>query len=246
MVTALSQDTPKLSGTGASHEFVEKFAPRWLVRAVLCGSSPPVALPGKGFLSMIQPMTAHAHKMTVEEWYALDEEVRCELVDGFLVEEEVTGYAHELIVSRLIRQIGNWADDHGAIVAGSNASFAIRTDRGRKPDVDVYLAGSKRPPANGVVRVPPSIMVEVVTPTPRDQRRDRVEKVADYAEFGVRWYWLVDPELRSFEILELTGGRYAHAIGVTEGRVEPPGCEGLVIDVDALWREVDALGETSE
>ncbi len=191
---------------------------------------------------MIQPMTAHARKMTVDEWYALDE-VRAELVDGFLVEEEVSSYVHERIVVRLGRILDTWADDHGALVAGSNVGFAIRPDRGRCPDLDVYLAGAKRPPATGVVRVPPSIMVEVVTPVPRDQRRDRVEKVADYAEFGVRWYWLVDPQLRTFEILELVDGRYSHAVGVSEGRVEPPGCEGLVIDVDALWREVDALGD---
>ena len=196
---------------------------------------------------MIQPMTAHAQRMTVDEWFALGEEVRCELVDGFLVEEEVTSYVHERVVARLIRHLDTWADDHGALVAGSNVGFAIRADRGRCPDIDVYLAGAKRPPRNGVVRVPPSIMVEVVSPVPRDQRRDRLEKVQDYAAFGVRWYWIVDPQLRTFEILELgADGRYAHAVGVAEGRVEPPGCEGLVIDVDALWREVDALGEGDE
>ncbi len=59
----------------------------------------------------------------------------------------------------------------------------------------------------------------------------------------VRWYWIVDPELRTFEVLELeASGRYAHAVSMSEGRVtEVPGCEGLVVDLDALWAEADQL-----
>ena len=86
------------------------------------------------------------------------------------------------------------------------------------------------------------IALEVVSPTPRDGRCDRVEKLADYAAFGVAWYWLLDPQLRSLEILELDGqGRYLHVLGASSGTPEKiPGYEGLTLDLDALWAAIDA------
>jgi Uma2 family endonuclease len=87
-------------------------------------------------------------------------------------------------------------------------------------------------------------MGEVVSPTPRDGRRDRLEKMTEYGAFGVRHYWLVDPQLRSFQIFALAeGGHYLHVLGVTGGVVEAvPGCEGLRLELDALWGEIDRLG----
>ncbi len=192
----------------------------------------------------IPPMANVPQQLTAEQWAELEEDADGELVDGVLVEDEMAGFGHETVVAWLIRVIGNWGAAHGARIGGSFAKFGIRGDRGRMPDVCVYLADARLPPRRGLIRVPPSIMIEVVTPTPRDQRRDRVEKVADYAEFGVRWYWLVDPELRTLEILELgPDGRYVHALGAVSGSVQVPGCPGLAIDLDELWRELDALPE---
>ena len=181
--------------------------------------------------------------MSLEEWAALPEDEPGELVDGYLVEEEVPENVHELIVSWLNWLLRQWGASRGVIVLGSGAKFAVAGDRGRMPDVSVFLSDEPRPARTGVNRRPPSIAIEVVSGTPRDARRDRVEKLAEYAAFGVRWYWVVDPGLRSFQIHELdANGRYVHVVDVTDGLITTvPGCEGLQIDVGALWREVDEL-----
>lgn len=142
----------------------------------------------------------------------------------------------------LALQLGTWGRAHGARVYGSGLKYGVEADRGRMPDVTVFLAGRK-PPGRGVVASPPDLAIEVVSPTPKDARRDRVEKPGDYAAFGVRWYWLVDPALRTLEVFELRDGTYARAGVASTGPVsEIPGCPGLVLDLDALWTEVDELG----
>jgi Uma2 family endonuclease len=179
--------------------------------------------------------------MTLEEWAAMDEDDEGELVDGRLEEEEDAGLLHEVVVVWLITAFWNWLDDRGWIV-GSGVKYAVRHDRGRKADVSVYLTRRKVPPY-GIVTTPPDIAVEVVSPTPRDERRDRIEKMDEYAAFGIRFYWIFDPWLQSLEVFELTDGRYARAARATEGTMrDVPGCEGLTIDLDALWAEISALG----
>jgi len=183
-----------------------------------------------------------APELTLDEWFALPEDEPGEFVNGHLEEEEVPDYLHELLVMLLGKFLSIWIP-HGGLVAGSDAKFAVSSRRGRKPDLTVYLPGSRRPPARGLIRVPPDIAIEIVSPTPRDGRRDRVEKLADYAAFGVAWYWLLDPQLRSLEVLELDSqGRYLHVLGASTGTLEKiPGCEGLTLDLDALWAAIDSL-----
>lgn len=172
----------------------------------------------------------------------MDEDAPGELVDGRLEEEEVPDLIHELVVTWLSHVLRVWLGRTG-FVFGSDGKYAVRPDRGRKPDVTVYLhPETRRPPARGIVHVPPDIAVEVVSPSPRDERRDRIEKMDEYASFGVSWYWILDPSLQSLEIFELIGERYARAARATEGRMESvPGCDGLQLDLDEIWSEIARL-----
>jgi Uma2 family endonuclease len=181
-------------------------------------------------------------RMTLEEWADLPEDVPGEIIENRLVEEEMSDYAHEVIVAFLARILGIWGDSCGAIVGTSDARFAVAKGRGRKPDLTVFLAG-RRPPRRGLVRVAPDIAVEVLSTGPMDVHRDRVEKLAEYAAFGIQWYWIVDPEQRRIEIHRLSGSEYEKVLVLGSGlATDVPGCPGLELSVDSIWAKVDELG----
>jgi Uma2 family endonuclease len=186
--------------------------------------------------------------LSLDDWLALPNDASGELVDGRLREEEKPDPIHELAVTWLIAVFRVWLRGRG-FVFGSELRLAISPKAGRKPDIAVMFP-DEPPPRRGALRTPPTLVVEVVSPTPSDERRDRVEKMAEYAEFGVRFYWLVDPALGSLEIFELipssSGGHFAKLDGRTSGRFPAAGCDGLEIDLDALWTELDRLGDEDE
>jgi Uma2 family endonuclease len=186
---------------------------------------------------------ASSRELTVDEWAARPEDDPGELVGGRLVEEEMPDLVHETVVLWLIMTVGPWLRARGGRLFGSEVRLRVSPSQGRKADVLGWFPGHPPLPARGAVGVPPDLVVEVISRTPADSRRDRIDKAADYAGFAVRWYWLVDPEARTLEIFELgADGRYARALDARQGRVDAiPGCVGLALDLDALWAEVESL-----
>jgi Uma2 family endonuclease len=178
--------------------------------------------------------------MTIEEWGDLDEDIEGELVDGILEEEEMATFLHELVVMWLARILGAWARRRQAYIAGSEAKIAVGSRRGRKPDLSIYLRGKAPALADSLVRIAPHLVVEVISPRRRDARRDRVEKISDYARAGISYYWILDPQLRTLEILELeASAQYRVAVARRRGKPRIPGCPGLVLNLDDLWADVD-------
>jgi hypothetical protein len=122
-----------------------------------------------------------------------------------------------------------WVRARGGFVVGSDTKVAVGLRRGRKPDVSVLLPGKMPALQDRLVRVAPHLVAEVASPRPRDTRRDRVDKLRDYARAGIRLYVIVDPQLRSLEVFELgRDRRYAVACAAGRGRVRVPGWPGLV------------------
>jgi len=181
-------------------------------------------------------------EMTLEQWADRDEDDRGELVDGLLEEEEVPTFVHEAIVSWFLFVLKSWASPRGGWVFGSEAKYAVAPKRGRKPDLSVYLPGTPMPPGRAALgRVPPSIMIEIISSRPRDARRDRIDKRHEYASFGVTYYWIVEPRLRTLEIYEFRAEGAVVTFAASDGAHSIPGCADLVLDLDALWAEIAKL-----
>lgn len=58
-------------------------------------------------------------------------------------------------------------------------------------------------PDTAYIDTPPDWLAEVLSPS--TQAIDRTDKLAIYAEYGVKHCWYVDPIARTLEVLELTG-----------------------------------------
>ncbi|HEX2224570.1 MAG TPA: Uma2 family endonuclease, partial [Thermoanaerobaculia bacterium] len=110
------------------------------------------------------------------------------------------------------------------------------------------LAGWRRErfvsPPKGPYTVAPDWICEVLSPS--TERDDRVRKLPIYAREGVAHAWLLDPELRTLEVLRLHEGSWLIA-AVYEGgdkvRAEP--FEAIEMDLGLIWGSGDG-GEEAE
>lgn len=127
-----------------------------------------------------------------------------ELVDGLLEEGEVPTRKHGRIISRLIARLGPAVERAGGgELLSQDNRVRIGPRRVRKPDVLLALRKDAPQFEDETLVSAPSLVVEVVTKTPRDEHRDRVSKLADYESIGARQYWIIDPELDRLEVYVL-------------------------------------------
>ena len=85
------------------------------------------------------------------------------------------------------------------------------------------------------IQGPPDLVIEILSSSTAE--RDRTHKRTLYARYGVREYWIVDPDERTVEIMTL-GEEGFEAVGVYQGeaRVESPLLPGLVIDLKRIFQ----------
>lgn len=132
-----------------------------------------------------------------------------ELVDGVIEELPMPSLAHQRIllwVFDLIRQ--HIHGRIGAEVFFSGYPALIRPRTLREPDVLLVLDEHAHGKLSNYTRHV-DLAVEIVSPD--DPDRDYVDKRADYAQAGIREYWIVDPKLELLTVLKLEGQAYREA-----------------------------------
>ena len=156
---------------------------------------------------MAETVPLHEVQKLSYEDYALipDDGRRHEILDGEHVMSPAPKTKHQRIVSRLDRSLGSFVEEHGLGEVFVAPFDVLLSDYDVvQPDV-CFVSDERRLIVNeDNCKGAPDLVVEVLSSSTR--RRDLVEKRKRYERFGVREYWVVDPEIDAVQVFRRDGG----------------------------------------
>lgn len=105
-----------------------------------------------------------------------------------------------------------------------------------QPDL-VYISKERREIVDGRINGSPDLVIEILSAS--HARRDRVDKLNLYAEFGVAEYWIVDPQERQFDFLLRNDRGHFEVQPQQDNHYQSPLLPELAIQLVGFWAEVD-------
>jgi Uma2 family endonuclease len=155
-------------------------------------------------------MTLAPRLATYADLEASPEDAKAEIFDGLLETQPAPMPRHSKVQGALRRFVGGaFDDDDGQGGPGGwwifvEVDVQLAPHRVVRPDLAGWRRARLPEPDVRPIRVAPDWVCEILSPT--SVARDRVAKRRYYAEHGVAHYWMVDPEARTLEALELRDG----------------------------------------
>ncbi len=129
---------------------------------------------------------------TLDDYYALPDDQRVELIDGYFYNMSSPTFGHQSIGGEIHRQIANFIMENGGSCRPFIAPVDVQLDCDNKtmvqPDVGIVCDTSKIK-RFGIYGAP-DFLVEVISPSTK--KKDYALKLSKYLEAGVREYWIVD------------------------------------------------------
>lgn len=189
---------------------------------------------------------------TYDDLFRLPDDVRPEIIAGQIVTSPAPLPRHSRVQRALGRFVrGPFDDDDGRGGPGGwwifvEVDVRLTPHDAVRPDLASW--GRERLPRPGNARpidVVPDWICQIASPS--TAARDRATKRALYAKHGVRHHWIVDPNARTLEALELSDGRWVE-VGAYDDRAAAriaPFSE-IVLEVGRLFLPPEADGGTDE
>ena len=151
---------------------------------------------------------------TVDDYRALPEERRVELIDGYIYDMAAPTTFHQLIAGEVYRQISNYILGKGGSCTPFISPVDVQLDCDEKtmiqPDV-VILCDEDKLKTFGIYGAP-DFVLEVTSKSTKT--RDYGKKLAKYMEAGVREYWIVNPYQKMILVYDFTSEVYPVIYGL--------------------------------
>ncbi|BCX03927.1 MAG: hypothetical protein KatS3mg053_1865 [Candidatus Roseilinea sp.] len=173
---------------------------------------------------------------TEEDYFALPDNTRVELVEGRLERLPMPTTSHQRIVAFLFRLLLAFISRNYPGAEALFASLPIRLGPNtlREPDI-VLMLPEHRQRIHEQYWEAPDMVIEVVSP--QNRATDIRDKRREYAQAGIPEYWIVDPQAKIVTVLKLVGEGYViHGEYGRGDTAESALLEGFRVEVDDIWR----------
>lgn len=184
-------------------------------------------------------MVAQTRPATLEDLAATPDDGRTyELIDGEIVVSAAPTFRHQFVSQLMNAHLFDWFREHAiGLVAAAPLDVVLATGQTLQPDL-LYIADDNPGEiVDGRFHGAPDLVVEIVSPTSRS--RDSIVKPMRYARFGVREFWLIDPDHRSISAYDLDDDLFTERLADADGLLSSGVMVGLRVDPEALFAEVD-------
>lgn len=130
---------------------------------------------------------------TIEDYYALPETCRVELIDGVIYNMAAPGYRHQGVGGELFFQFRRYIMERKGTCFPFMSPIDVQLDRDDKTIVqpDVIVTCDRDKIQEQVYYGAPDLVIEVLSPS--NTLKEQNLKYHKYKNAGVREYWVVDP-----------------------------------------------------
>ena len=131
---------------------------------------------------------------TLDDYYALPDDIRAELIDGVIYYMASPTYIHQIIAGYIYVDLFDHVKKNKGKCIPMISPLDVQLDMDNKTMVepDVLVLCDKNKIKRGIVYGAPDFLVEILSPSTRS--KDMVLKLNKYCFAGVREYWIVDPK----------------------------------------------------
>ncbi len=139
---------------------------------------------------------------TIEDYYALPDEHRVELIDGVIYDMSSPTTVHQMIIGELFVELHSYVRKNKGrcIVVGAPLDTQIDCDDKTILQPDLMIICDRSKFQNGRVYGAPDFVVEILSPSTR--KKDMFIKLEKYKNAGVREYWIIDPKKKRVYVYE--------------------------------------------
>jgi Uma2 family endonuclease len=145
----------------------------------------------------------------MEVFRNLPEGTLAELIDNVIYMSPTPVTNHQKVLQTIFRRLSEQIDDRdrGHVIVAPFDIYLDETSNAVEPDIVVILKTNKnQPEPKGHFHGVPDLVVEVLSPSNREH--DLVKKKNLYEKFGVKEYWIVDPQTKATIGYTLDSGKY--------------------------------------